>query len=53
MYQVSQNTPAQVMPPEPERVAAVGRGEQGFAGAGCTSCHVPALVLKNPIFCEP
>ncbi len=53
MYQVFQNTPAQVMPPEPERVAAVGRGEQGFAAAGCTSCHVPALVLKNPVFCEP
>jgi hypothetical protein len=53
MYQTFQNTPAQVIPPEAERVAAVGRGEQEFAAARCASCHMPALVLKNPLFCEP
>lgn len=53
MFQTFLNTPGQVMPAEPERAQAVLRGEQRFSDVGCTSCHVPALVLKDPVFCEP
>jgi hypothetical protein len=53
VFQVAENTPAEVMPPEPERQAAVLRGEKAFDSTGCTSCHVPSLVLKDPVFCEP
>lgn len=53
VFQVAENTPAQVMPPEPERQAAVLRGEKEFESAGCASCHMPSLVLNNPVFCEP
>ncbi len=53
VFQVAENTPAQVMPPEPERQAAVLRGEKEFDSAGCGSCHTDSLVLNNPVFCEP
>jgi cytochrome c peroxidase len=53
LFQALLNTPAQVFPPEPDRQAAALRGEQIFNAAGCTSCHVPSLVLNNPEFCEP
>ena len=53
MWQVLQNTPAQVIPPEPERARAVLAGEQQFAAIGCESCHVAALPLRDPVFCEP
>ncbi len=53
MFQVFENTPAQVMPADPNAAAAVSRGEQAFASIGCTSCHMPALPLKSPVFCEP
>jgi len=53
VFQVAENTPAQVMPPEPERQAAVLRGEKEFDSAGCASCHTDSLVLNDPVFCEP
>jgi hypothetical protein len=53
VFQVAENTPAQVMPPEPVRQAAVLRGEHEFDSAGCASCHIDTLVLNNPVFCEP
>lgn len=37
---------------EQER-ATILRGEQAFADAGCASCHVPSMTLRNPMFQEP
>jgi CxxC motif-containing protein (DUF1111 family) len=31
----------------------VARGEQLFTTVGCASCHVPELVLDDPVFTEP
>jgi hypothetical protein len=53
MFQAFLNIPGQVMPGQPERVQAVLRGEQRFSDAGCTACHVPALVLNSTTLCEP
>jgi len=53
IFQVAENTPAQVMPAEAERQAAALRGEMQFTDIGCAACHVGSLVLENPTFCEP
>ena len=53
MLQTMENIPGQVFPPEPERQAAILRGEKEFESAGCASCHVPALVMNTAMFCEP
>lgn len=31
----------------------VDRGERLFAQVHCTTCHIPALPLDNPVFCDP
>jgi hypothetical protein len=53
LWQASMPAPGRVMPADPARRAAVVSGEGKFAEAKCTSCHVPALTLNNPIFSEP
>lgn len=37
----------------PEQIDAIGRGEATFQTIGCATCHVPSLVVANPIFSEP
>lgn len=32
---------------------AIRKGEDLFKGIGCTSCHVPSLKVRDPIFTEP
>jgi hypothetical protein len=32
---------------------AINQGELLFNVIGCAGCHVPVLVLNNPVFCEP
>jgi mono/diheme cytochrome c family protein len=53
VWQASLPVPGRVMPKEPARRAAVAVGEAKFAEVKCASCHVPALVLNDPVFSEP
>lgn len=52
-YQAALATPGRLLPREPERRAAIERGERLFDQVHCTSCHVPSLVLERPVFSEP
>jgi hypothetical protein len=36
-----------------EERRSIQRGEEVFAAAGCVDCHLPAMVVTNPIFTEP
>jgi hypothetical protein len=53
IYQACLNVPGRVVPRDQRRRAAVVRGEQLFEKTGCVSCHLPALVLDDPVFTEP
>lgn len=53
MFQACLNTPGRVIPRDPRRKTAVDRGEVLFDQIGCTSCHVPSMVLESPMFTEP
>jgi CxxC motif-containing protein (DUF1111 family) len=53
LYQAALNTPGRVLPAHPARREAAARGEKLFDKAQCTACHVPALVLEQPVFTEP
>ncbi|MBX7222703.1 MAG: hypothetical protein K1Y36_22335 [Blastocatellia bacterium] len=46
-------TPVQVMPADPKQAELVRRGEALFAQAACTTCHIPTLTLKRPVFRLP
>jgi cytochrome c553 len=53
LYQAALAVPAQVLPADPARRAAVRAGRRLFRNAGCASCHKMSLVLNSPMFCEP
>ena len=53
IFQAALNTPGQVIPRDPRRARAVGRGGATFEAIGCATCHVPALILDRPVFSEP
>jgi len=53
VWQAQLGTPGRVMPRDDEGLAAVEHGEQLFDDVGCTSCHVPEMVLNNRNFVEP
>ncbi|MBM4013449.1 MAG: hypothetical protein FJ293_00575 [Planctomycetes bacterium] len=53
LYQALLPVPGRVLPSNPRRRAAVERGERLFDEAGCTTCHIPELVLDAPLFSEP
>lgn len=36
-----------------EQVDAIEHGEAVFHAIGCTDCHIPSLLLNDPIFSEP
>lgn len=43
-----------LMPPlSPEEVAAIDRGAEVFDAIGCSTCHIPHLIIDNPVFSEP
>ena len=58
-FQASLGVPGRVLPADPKERAAVTRGEEMFArpvemgGAGCASCHRPAMKLNKAVFSEP
>lgn len=53
LYQALLPVPGRVLPSDPQKRASVDEGERIFAAIGCTSCHVPELVLDDPVFTEP
>lgn len=42
-----------IPPLTPEEIAAINAGEQVFENVGCATCHMPELILENPVFTEP
>ncbi|MEW5884578.1 MAG: di-heme oxidoredictase family protein [Armatimonadota bacterium] len=53
LFQVALGNPIQVMPSDLAARARVLRGEQLFNEIGCARCHIPALILDNPVYTEP
>jgi cytochrome c553 len=40
-------------PLSPAEVASINAGARVFGSIGCASCHVPQLLLNDPVFSEP
>lgn len=53
LFQATLPVPGRSLPNSTVALAAVDHGEQLFSGLGCATCHVPALVLDDPVFTEP
>jgi hypothetical protein len=53
VFQALLPPPRQVLPQQPERLAAAQGGEKLFREIGCASCHVPTLPLEQAEFTEP
>ena len=53
LYQAALPIPVQRLPRQPERLAAVFEGRKVFNAVGCSSCHIPQMVLRSRIFTEP
>jgi len=53
IFQVAMNIPGRVIPGDPARRAAAGRGESLFSEIGCAECHKPTLPLESSLFSEP
>ncbi len=53
VFQAQLAVPGRVIPRDPEIEAAVLLGEQRFLDIGCTTCHVPSLLLNDRFFVEP
>ena len=53
IWQAQLSTPTQVMPKDKDARKQVEEGEELFDDAGCTSCHVPEMVLNSRDFVEP
>jgi len=53
IWQAQLSTPTRVMPRDRKARKMVRHGEKVFEDAGCTSCHVPEMVLNSRDFIEP
>jgi hypothetical protein len=53
IWQAQLSTPVQVMPEGWQERRMVRRGEHLFDQVGCTSCHIPEMVLERREFVEP
>ena len=53
LWQATLPAPGRVLPNSGTAIAAANRGEAFFTAFGCATCHVPELVLQNPVFTEP
>jgi len=53
LFQATLPAPGRVLPTDQAALAAVHTGETLFASLGCAGCHVPELVLDDPVFTEP
>ena len=46
IFQAALNTPGRVIPNDPARAAAIEQGQSLFNQIGCSTCHVPVMVLR-------
>lgn len=53
LFQAAMEIPGRVIPRHPVIEQAIQDGEGLFHKVGCTSCHLPAMTLNNPIYSEP
>jgi len=53
VFQAALNIPGRVLPRDEPSRRQVARGEVLFTRTGCAECHVPEMVLDNPVFTEP
>ncbi|MCK5479740.1 MAG: hypothetical protein KAJ06_01290 [Gammaproteobacteria bacterium] len=53
IFQAQLSTPVQVLPTDSKELKEVEDGEEIFDDIGCTSCHVPEMVLNTRDFVEP
>lgn len=53
VFQAGLPVPGRVLPASAERRQAVEEGEVIFRQIGCGGCHVPEMVLEDPVFSEP
>lgn len=53
LYQAALGVPGRLMPADRKARKEVKRGENLFAQAECTSCHLPKLVLEDRNYVEP
>jgi len=52
VYVMMQPAPVRVNPTNPAALARVQQGETLFGQVGCASCHVPRMVINNPVHLE-
>ena len=53
VFQSALNVPGRVLSDDPSCRSAAKTGERLFSEIGCADCHLPTLVLNNPVFSEP
>lgn len=53
IWQAQLSTPVQVLPKSKKERKVINKGEELFADAACTACHLPKLVLNSRDFVEP
>ncbi|MEQ1892957.1 MAG: hypothetical protein ABL998_10470, partial [Planctomycetota bacterium] len=53
IFQATLQAPGRVFPNDAVALAAIANGEALFDSLGCAVCHVPELVLEDPLFSEP
>lgn len=53
IWQAALGVPTQVLPSDPDELAAVTLGEILFDAIGCASCHIPEMRLEDRFYSEP
>ncbi len=53
IFQAALGVPGRVLPDDAAGQAEVEAGERLFETVGCTSCHLPELMLASALFTEP
>lgn len=53
VFQATLSIPGRLLPGDASKRQAAERGQQLFDHVGCAACHVPAIILDNPLFTEP
>ncbi len=53
IWQATRPAPGRVLPNDGMALQAVVNGESMFETLGCATCHMPELVLEDPVFTEP
>jgi hypothetical protein len=53
LWQAALGNPGQVIPNNFDVAKAIILGERRFTAIGCGDCHIPALILNDPVFSEP